>query len=145
MKGEGRFEMRLKLLNFVLILLGAILLVTGCGDPISSYEEGFFTDKKGSYSFVLIANEGKRYKIEEEWTDITSNQIDRLKEENPSNDYLISIQDDVSYVEVQKILKRHGMENKKYTILVYELNNVIFKSASIDEYKEFVNNFTLSY
>jgi hypothetical protein len=131
--------MKIKL-SFVLTLIGVIFVATGCGDSISSYEEGLFTNKKGSYSFVLIANEEELYKVEEKWTNITSNQIKRLKNENPNNEYLISVQDD-SYKETQRILKRHGMENKKYTILVYELDNVILKSASIEEYERLVNDF----
>ncbi|RKJ33464.1 hypothetical protein D7X33_39125, partial [Butyricicoccus sp. 1XD8-22] len=74
------------------------------------------------------------------WTNITSNQINRLKKGNPNDDYLISVQDDIIYDGIQYILKKNGMENKEYAILVYELDNVIFKSASIDEYKEFVNS-----
>jgi hypothetical protein len=131
--------MKIKL-SFVLTLIGVIFVAAGCGDSISSYEEGLFTNKKGSYSFVLIANEEELYKVEEKWTNITSNQIKRLKNENPNNEYLISVQDD-SYKETQRILKRHGMENKKYTILVYELDNVILKSASIEEYERLVNDF----
>ncbi|OZM57561.1 hypothetical protein CIB95_04095 [Lottiidibacillus patelloidae] len=131
--------MKIKL-SVVLILLGAFFLITGCSDSVSSFEEGFFTDTKGSYSFVLIANEGELAKVEEKWTNITSNQIKRLKNENPNNDYRIVVHD-LSFKEIQKILKRHGMENKKYTVLVYELDNVIFKSTSIEEYERFVNEF----
>lgn len=117
-----------------------LFLITGCYDSNSNYEEVYFTEKEDTYSFVLIANEGELNKIEEEWTNITNNQIKRLKKENPNNDYLISVQDDVSYGGVQYILKRWEMENEEYAILVYELDNVIFKTASIDDYEEFVND-----
>jgi len=132
-------EMTLKI-RFVLVFFGLLFLVIGCGDSNSNYEEGYFTEQEGSYSFVLIANEGELNKIEEEWTNITSDQIKRLNKEKPNNDYLISVQEDINYNGIQYILSRQGMENKEYAILVYELDNVIFKSANIDEYKEFVNS-----
>jgi hypothetical protein len=125
-------------LGLIFIFLSAIVIITGCSDSNSSYEEGYFTDKKGSYSFVLIASGGELAKIEEKWTNLTSNQINKLKDEKPNNNYRIAVQHDLSYKEIQKILKRHEMENKKFTILVYELDNVIFKSASIEEYEMFL-------
>nr|WP_106782825.1 hypothetical protein [Lysinibacillus timonensis] len=124
--------------KFILIFFSTIFLVTGCGDSSSSYEKGYFTENEGSYSFVLIANEGELNKIEKEWTNITNKQITKLKKDNPNNAYLISVQDDLSYDGIQYILKSQGMENAEYAILVYELNNVIFKSADINEYKGFV-------
>lgn len=136
---DGGIEMILKN-RFVLLFFSALFLVTGCDDSKSFYEEGFFTEEEGSYSFVLIANEGELNKIEEEWTKITSNNIKRLQKENPNNEYLISVQDDTSYNGIQYILKRLEMENEEYIILVYELDNIIFKTASIDEYKEFVDD-----
>jgi len=128
-------------IRFVLVFFGLLFLVIGCSsDTNPSYEEGYFTEEEGSYSFVLIANERELNKIEEEWTNITNDQIQRLKKEKPNNDYLISVQEDITYDGIQYILNKQGMENKEYAILVYELDKVIFKSASIDEYKEFVNS-----